>query len=281
MTCPIAPKSRPRCISIAFAPSNAALNSAAWPAAHGWRRLERRHESGRQEGQRRKCLAGFLPLRRADQICRTGPPPQRHRLCRALPRPRPRNCNKTSSNTPGTANGIAAPTSTTENPSAPDQSGMPDRFPAAKLVGHHRRGRSRALPPGHAGRGRSASSAASRVDPAVRSALRQVLPQSRLHQRLYPRRARKWRPIHSCRHLDRHGLCPHGRQPARLGPVRPAQSRQPCNIAGEDRHLQESSPTSSPPTSMPSRRTPAAAVGPGTPVPPAGCIGCWWKPCSA
>ena len=52
------------------------------------------------------------------------------------------------------------------------QSGMSDRFPAAKLVGHQPRRQSRARPPGHASRGRAPRPPRRRVDPAIRSPFR-------------------------------------------------------------------------------------------------------------
>ena len=55
------------------------------------------------------------------------------------------------------------------------------------------------------------------ADPAVRPAVRQVGPQSRLHQGLRPRRPRERRPVHPRRHLDGHGLRRDGRSPSGRG----------------------------------------------------------------
>ena len=73
MTCPLTPKSRPRSTNIASAPSERALKFGE----HGlplmgcgdWN--DGMNLVG-EAGPRRKCLAGFLPLRRADAICRVG-----------------------------------------------------------------------------------------------------------------------------------------------------------------------------------------------------------------
>ena len=212
---------------------------ATRPAADRLRRLERRHESGRQRGARRKCLAGFLPLRRADPVCRTGARAQRHSPLPSVASPKRSNCNKTSSNTPGTANGIAAPTSTTANRSAPSTNpecqidSLPQSWSVISGAGDPQRSR-QAMQAVDAAPGPPRR----RTDPVVRSALRPVLPQSRLHQRLHPRRAREWRPIHSWRDLDHHGLRAHGRNRPRLGPVRPAQSHPPRRHPQPNRHLQ-------------------------------------------
>ena len=106
------------------------------------------------------------------------------------------------------------------------QPGVPDRFAAAKLVGDQRR---------RASRGRSRQAMVVRrpapgppdagliqlFDPPVR----QVPPQSRLHQGLRSRRARERRPIHAWRDLGRHGLRDDGRGRAGVGALRHAQSR--------------------------------------------------------
>ena len=110
------------------------------PAAHGLRGLERRHEPGGQRGAGRKCLAGFLPLRCADPVCRLGRARATTLPLPSVAWPRPGNCSRTSSNTPGTANGIAAPTSTTANPSAPAPTRNARSIPCRKA------GRSSAAP---------------------------------------------------------------------------------------------------------------------------------------
>jgi cyclic beta-1,2-glucan synthetase len=68
-------------------------------------------------GPRRKRVAGVLPLRRAERLP-NWPRARRRRSPSAAPGRRG-SCSRTSSSTAGTANGIAAPTSTTANPWAP------------------------------------------------------------------------------------------------------------------------------------------------------------------
>ena len=117
-----------------------------------------------------------------------------------------------------------------------DKPRMPDRFASAKLVGDQRRRRSATLASGDGRRRSAPRPPRMHTHPALRSAVRQVGAQSRLHQRLRSRRAREWRPVHARRHLDRDGLRAHGRQRARVGTVRADQSdhtmaRPPKQIA--------------------------------------------------
>ena len=85
----------------------------------GSRRLERRHEPGRRTRQRRKRLAGLLPLRRAARSSPSSPArAATTRLRRTLPERSGRSCAATSNETAGTASGIAAPISTTARRSA-------------------------------------------------------------------------------------------------------------------------------------------------------------------
>ena len=120
----------------------------------------------------------------------------------------------------------------------PDQSRMPDRFAAAKLVGDQRRRRSRSARARPWTPSTSAWFAARQTDSTVRSAIRQIAAQSRLHQRLYSRRARKRRPIHSRRDLDGDGFRAHGRNRSRVGTFRFAQSDPPRRDRRTNRHLQ-------------------------------------------
>ena len=112
------------------------------------------------------------------------------------------------------------------------------------------------------GRPRAALHAAFRHDPA----------RPRLHQRLSPGLARKWRPVQPRRHVG--GACFRPTGPGRQGSrsvrhAQPDQSR--CNARGRP-NATRSSPMWSRPISIRSRPTPGAAAGPGTPVRPAGCI---------
>ena len=82
-------------------------------AADGFRRLERRHEPGGDQGDGRKRLAGLLPLHRAGAIRRGGE--AERTTCRSPTDARRSGpcCARTSSSTAGTASGTGARTSTT------------------------------------------------------------------------------------------------------------------------------------------------------------------------
>ena len=150
---------------------------------------------------------------------------------------------------------------------------VPDRFHFAELGGSLRGGRCRARTPGHGSGGSAPRAPRPCADPTPGSAVRQVAVGSRLYKGLRPGRAREWRAVHACGDLGGHGVCPIGRQPARVGTVGHDQPGKPCKNAGRGWRPTKSNPTSSPPMSMRSRRTPAAVAGPGTRARPAGCIG--------
>ena len=245
----------------------------ARPAADGLRRLERRHEPRRRARQGRERLArrsssttccvssarsraGAATTPFAD-ACAAEAATLRaeHRAARA-----------------GTARGTAAPTSTTASRSARR------RAPSARSIRSRRAGRcSRGA--GDPERARAGAGGARRAPraprprphPAVRSAVRQVAPEPRLHQGLRARRARERRPVHARRRLGGDGLRRRGRRRARLGAVPADQPRPPRRQRQRRSRRTRSSRTSSPPTSTPTRSTPAAAAGPGTPARPAGC----------
>ena len=82
------------------------------PAADRHGRLERRHEPRRRRRQGRKRLAGVVPARAAAALCRAGRRPGRPRARTALPQSRD-DARERRPTRPGTARGIAAPTSTT------------------------------------------------------------------------------------------------------------------------------------------------------------------------
>ena len=151
---------------------------------------------------------------------------------------------------------------------------MPDRFPAAKLVRHQRRGRSAARSPGDAGGRHSVWSAAKPgliqlFDPPFdRSDLnpgyiKGYVPGVRENGGQYTHAAiwtvmafallgdndRAWELV------------------ALLNPINHAAT------PAADRPLTKSSLMSLRRTSTPLRRIPVAAAGPGTPVRPVGCIG--------
>ena len=230
---------------------------------------------GGQGGTRRKRLAGLLPLRRAHPVS----PNWRARAtitafadrCLAQARQLQQNIEQHAWDGEWYRRAYfdnGEPLGSQTNPECQIDS-LPQSWSVISGAGDPR-----ALAPGDGGRGPAPGPPRRRTDPAVRSALRQVRAQSRLHQRLHPGRARERRPIHPWRDLDRHGLRAHGRARTRVGTVRAAQSRPPRRDAPNKSPPTRSSPTSSPRTSMRSRRTRAGAAGPGTPVPPAGCIGC-------
>ena len=115
-----------------------------WPAADGLRRLERRHESRRRKGQGRKCLAGIFSLRRAETICRFWPERAATQLlpqhCEAQAKTLQENIEKNAWDGQWYRRAYF---DNGEPLGSRNQSRMSDRFPAAKLVGHFRRGRAR------------------------------------------------------------------------------------------------------------------------------------------
>ena len=151
--------------------------------------------------------------------------------------------------------------------------GMPDRFDRAVLGGAVRRRRSRARRAGDGIAGAASDPPRRRPGPAVHAALRQDAARSRLHQGLSAGPARERRPVQPRRHVGgprlrearagRQGRTSCSRCSTRS--TTPARRRRPSAT--------RSSPTWSPPTSIPCRRMPGAAAGPGTPARPAGCTG--------
>ena len=167
------------------------------PAADGLRRLERRHESGRPARQRRKRLAGVLPV----STCSRSSPNSRGSAATSRFADRYTvEAGRLRGNIEAARLGrrVVSPRLFRRRHAAGlgRERGMPDRFASRKA------GRSSPAPArtsARAWRWRasiSASSAATPAYPAARSAVRQVGPQPRLHQRLRPRRARKRRPVH-------------------------------------------------------------------------------------
>ncbi len=108
---------------------------------------------------------------------------------------------------------------------------------AAKLVGPIRCGRARTIGDGHGERRSSPGPPRRPADSAPRSAVRQVGPESRLHQGVRPRRARERRPVHPRGHLDGDGLRGDGRFPAGMGALRADQPRDPRRHARGGRSL--------------------------------------------
>ncbi len=84
---------------------------------------------------------------------------------------------------------------------------------------------------GHGGSGSAACSSGAFLNPAFRSALRQIEYESRLHQGIRSRGERKWRAVHACGDLGGHGVRCLRRQPARLGTVTHDQSGEPWELS--------------------------------------------------
>ena len=145
---------------------------------------------------------------------------------------------------------------------------VPDRRPAAGLVGDLRRGRPGPEPAGDGRRRRAARGPGRQADPAVHAAVRPERPGAGLHQGLRAGHPRERRPVHARRHLGRArgGVAGPGRPGRRA--VEPAQPDQPRAHAGGGRALQGRALRRLLPTSTAPRRTPAAAAGRGTPARP-------------
>ena len=134
---------------------------------------------------------------------------------------------------------------------------------------------------GDPGRARLAMAAVERrADPpqgspgaAVHAAVRQDAARSRLHQGLSAGHPRERRPVHPRGVVVGHGLRHARRRRQGSRAVLAAQPDQPRAHARRTCIATRSSPTSSPPTSIPSRLTSGAAAGPGTRARPAGCSG--------
>ena len=89
------------------------LDRRARPAADGHRRLERRHEPGRRGRTRRERLARLVPGVAAAARSPTSPTRAAKRIAPRVYRAHAETADRRRSTTPGTANGIAAPISTT------------------------------------------------------------------------------------------------------------------------------------------------------------------------
>ena len=179
---------------------------AARPAADGHRRLERRHEQGRRRRQGRERLERLVLRHRAEGVRGPGRAARRQRRVRPGAGSGPRRCGRPWRRTPGTAPGIAGPTSTTARPLGlgPERR-VPDRRHPAGLGGDLRRRRPGAGPTGD-GRGRGAPGAPRRqADPALRPAVRQGRAAAGLHQGLRAGHPRERRPVHPRGHLGRAG----------------------------------------------------------------------------
>ena len=181
----------------------------ARPAADGQRRLERRHEPGRRARQGRERLARVLPVRRARRSSPTlARAPRRRRVRRhAASTEAAQLREQHRGSTPGTASGIAAPTSTTASRSARRQA------PSARSTRCRRAGRCCPAPAIRA-RARRRWPPSTRAWSAATLGLIQLFDppfdksalEPGLHQGLRPRRARERRPVHARRGLGGDGV---------------------------------------------------------------------------
>ncbi len=206
----ICPAARPpwqASTSTACAPSGTAAFRRAWPAADGFRRLERRHEPGGDPRQGRERLAGLLPVRSAPPVRQARRRLWRPGLRRTLPG---RGASSAPEHRAACLGWRVVPPRLVRRWHAArfgKQHRMPDRFDLAELVGALRCGRRgwrpRAFAPGDAGGRRAAGAPRVRARPAARSALRQVDPRSRLHPGLRAGRAGERRAVHPWRQSGR------------------------------------------------------------------------------
>jgi cyclic beta-1,2-glucan synthetase len=193
-------------------------------------------------------------------------------LCRALLRPG-RSAAKHRAPTPGTATGTSARSSTTATPLGAQGNAecqidsLPQSWAVLSGAGDPARARQ-----AMASVDRAWSAARPASDPAVRPALRpgpSTPATSRATSPASARTAASTPTPRSGRRWPSPMLGDGDRAWELFNLINPVQSRPPPGeIAATG-----SSPTSSPPMSTRSRRTPAAAAGPGTRAPPAGCTG--------
>ena len=287
---PWSPTRRPRCSSIARAGSTAAspigVHGLPLMGTGDWNDGMNRVGEG---GQGRKRLARLVPVRHARRPSRRWPKRAASTARAATWRAACGGAASTrSSARPGTASGIGAATFDDGTPlgSAASER-VPDRFHRAVLGGA-----SPAPPIRRAPRRRWPALERQLIRPqerpgaAVHAALRQDAARSRLHQGLSAGHPRERRPVHPCRALVDPRLCHAGRGRQGGRAVRHAQSDQSRRARRPMPSATRSSPMSSPPTSIRRPSMSGAAVGPGTPARPAGCIarassGSWDSGCKA
>ena len=242
------------------------------PAADGHRRLERRHEPGRRRGRGGERLGRLVPARRPRRVRPRG----RRRGATPIARPgaaaRRGRSPPASRPTPGTATGIAAPTSTTARPlgSAGNDECRIDSIAQSWAV-ISGAGRPRPRRPRHGGRSTSSSSARDDglillFDPPFDAGD----ARTRLHQGVSPRHPRERRPVHPRGRLGRPGRPPGSAGAAAPSSCSVCSTRSATPTTPKASRATGSSPTSSRPTSTAARRTSAGAAGPGTPARPPG-----------
>ena len=253
----------------------------ARPAADGLRRLERRHEPGRDQGHGRKRLAGLLPLRRADAVRRGRATRRATRRSPTAARRRRSSCAATSSSTAGTASGTGARTSTTARRWARRATTSARSTPSRRAG---RCSRARATPQ----RSRMAMNAVDERLVRRDHALIQLLDPPFDKSTLDPGYIRGYVPgVRENGGQYTHGAIWAAMAFAALGDRERAwELATMINPVNHARHAggrwrpTRSSRTWSPPTSTRWRRTPAAAAGAGTRARPDGCTGSSSNRCS-
>ena len=229
-------------------------------------------------GHGRERLARVLPLRRAAPFATAGPRS-------AAMRPTPRNADAVArlarEHRADAWDGewYRGRSSTTARPWVPPRTPVPDRSFAAVLGGARGATDPERSRQALDARGRAARRPRRRPRSAcsIRRSTRRA--GSRLHPGLRPRRAREWRTVHPCRDLGRHGRGPAGRPPAAwrlFSMLNPIATR--CPKTQRSRYKVEPYVVAA--DVYAPRRTKAGAAGPGTPDPPAGCIGSSSRSCS-
>ena len=209
----------------------------ARPAAHRFRRLERRDEPCGRARKRGKRLAGILPLRSAHEVRRGRAQRRRPGLRRILPDGVGQIAPEHRAERLGRR--MVPPRVLRRRNAARvgGQRGMPDRFDRAKLVGPLRGRRSRAVPHGDGRGGSSPRSPGPCADPAAGPAVRQIGAEPRLHKGVRPGREGKRRSIHAWGDLGGDGVRRTGRQPARVGAAGDDQPGEPRDVSGRGRDL--------------------------------------------
>ena len=248
------------------------VDRRARASADGHRRLERRHEPGRRRRQRRERLARLVPVRdpRPPGAARRAARARRPR--RPLARARRRNSRRRWSSTAGTAPGTGAPISTTAPRSAPraaapagsTRSPSPGRCCRAPPSPAARRPRS--PPPSASWCGRTTGSPSSSRRPSIPTR-RSNRATSRAIRPGFARTAANTPTAPS----GSPGPWPDRVTAARPCASSPCSTRSPILQRRPMPSTTRSSPTSSPPTSIPLPAMSGGAGGPGTPDRRGGC----------
>ena len=242
-------------------------------AADRVRRLERRHEPGRPRGPRRERLARLVPAHRAGRVRPDRRGARRACARRPLARPHGRRSERALERA-RLGRRLVPPRLLRRRHAARlgDQRRVPDRLDRPVVERPVGRRRPRARGAGD-GRGRASTSSAAATASSCCSRRRSTSPtlDPGLHQGLPARHPRERRPVHPRRDLVGPRLRRAGRRRQGRRAVLDPEPDQPRQHAGRRPSLQGRAVRHGRPTSTPSRRTSAAAAGPGTPARPAGC----------